>query len=268
MNPEQYLQQGDPKGALEALQAIVRTKPTDLAQRVLLFQLLVILGQWERALNQLNVLHDMDDSMLAMVIMYREVIQCEALREKVFQGDTAPVVFGEPEEWSALLVQAVALTAQGHHQQAAELRDRAMEMAPTSTGAVDGQAFEWIADADSRLGPVLEVIMEGRYLWVPFHRILSISVEPPEDLRDLVWLPVNFTWANGGESAGLIPTRYPFSYSEEDPLLALSRKTEWQSLDQQAFAGYGQRVLATDAEEYPLMDVRSITIDQQVSDLE
>ena len=44
-----------------------------------------------------------------------------------------------------------------------------------------------------------------------------------------------------------------------DTQLALARRTEWQEQDEW-FLGRGQRMLATDADEYPLMDVRRVNI--------
>ena len=55
----------------------------------------------------------------------------------------------------------------------------------------------------------------------------QLAIEPPTDLRDQVWLPVQFTWTNGGVSVGFIPTRYPGSATAADPMLALARRTEW-----------------------------------------
>jgi type VI secretion system protein ImpE len=79
-------------------------------------------------------------------------------------------------------------------------------------------------------------------------------------LRDLVWLPAEFTWVNGGEAVGLIPVRYPGSEASTDDALRLSRKTEWVPLGESGFAGRGQRMLATNAAEMPLLDVREIAL--------
>ncbi|MBS1173150.1 MAG: impE, partial [Proteobacteria bacterium] len=58
MNPvlsaEDHLRAGDPAAALKLLQDQVRARPGDAKLRVFLFQLLCVLGQWERALNQLD----------------------------------------------------------------------------------------------------------------------------------------------------------------------------------------------------------------------
>ena len=100
--------------------------------RVFLFQLLSVLGQWERALNQLNVAADLDAKTLAMAQMYREAIKCEALRADVFAGKTSPVIFGEPEEWLALLIESLLVQGKSRAAEAQSLRERAFEAAPTS----------------------------------------------------------------------------------------------------------------------------------------
>ncbi|WP_031432408.1 type VI secretion system accessory protein TagJ [Methylomarinum vadi] len=257
MTAEESLKQGDIDTALLALQEQVRKQPANVELRVFLFQLLAVMGQWDRALTQLNVAGDMDDSTLAMVTMYRQVITCERLREQVFMGNKEPVVFGKPKEWVALLLQALKLTAQGEYAKSQQLRTQAFDEAEVTSGIIDEKSFAWIADSDPRLGPVMEAIIDGRYLWVPFENLKSIVVDEPVDLRDVIWLPAHFTWQNGGENYGLIPARYPFSYQYES-LLALSRKTEWQDCGEDLFLGIGQKIWVTDVDEYPLMDVRSI----------
>lgn len=77
----------------------------------------------------------------------------------------------------------------------------------------------------------------------------------------------SFTWNNGGENYGLIPARYPQSY-QADPLLALSRKTVWQEFPYDLNIGYGQKMWITDQSEYPLMEIRTITIDSALSNAE
>ena len=82
-----------------------------------------------------------------------------------------------------------------------------------------------------------------------------------EDLRDLVWLPAQFTWVNGGDAYGLIPTRYPGSETAKDSSIQLARKTEWIELAEGIFQGSGQRMLTTDQNDYPLLDIRSVAFD-------
>ncbi len=259
------LQQGNVPEALANLQDQVRKDPSNPKLRVFMFQLLAVAGQWQRALTQLNVCGELDAATLLMVQTYRTALQCEVLRAEIFAGKRSPLIFGDPQQWLALLIEALRLEADQHVVEAAALRSQALELAPTSTGTVNGTAFTWLADADSRLGPVLEAIVKGNYYWIPIQQIRSIEIEKPSDLRDSVWLPAVFTWSNGGQASGLIPTRYPGSEAAVDSLLCLARKTVWQDKGNDNYHGLGQRLLATDSEDYPLMEIRSIKL-QAVAD--
>lgn len=266
---------GRPLGeTLAELQARVRQSPGDAKLRTFLFQLLAVLGQWDRALAQLGVAGELDPSALAMVQTYRAALEAEALRAEVFAGRRSPVVFGEPEPWVALVIEALKLTGEGKHAKAAGLRAEAFEQAPATAGRIvtsameaqgdqppAGERFAWIADADPRLGPVIEAVVLGRYWWIPFQRIRRMDLERPTDLRDLVWTAAHFEWANGGEGWGLVPTRYPGSEAAEDDALRLARRTDWREVDAETFFGLGQRMLATDAGEYPLLEAARVDLD-------
>ena len=67
-------------------------------------------------------------------------------------------------------------------------------------------------------------------------------------------------FANGGETLAMIPSRYPGSEAAEDGLVIVGRKTIWQPALGDAFEGLGQRVLATDQGDTPLLEVRSIQL--------
>ena len=257
---EVSLRNGDPATALAELQEQVRARPADAKLRIFLFQLLCVLGQWERALNQLKVASGLDPAALAMAQMYGEAVRCEAMRTDVFAGRKSPMVFGQPEQWLALLIESLLVAGRGDRARSLELRQRAFEEADTSAGDINGQPFEWVADADSRLGPVLEAVINGRYYWVPFARLAAVTVEEPEDLRDMVWMPAQLQFENGGESVALIPTRYPGSEHSEDGLVVLARKTIWEEAAPDTHYGLGQRIIATDAIDVPLLELRTLVI--------
>jgi len=255
---EQVLIEGDLEKSLSELMGKVRNDPSNVNDRVFLFQLLAVLGQWDRALTQLNVVGELDAITLLMVQAYREALRCEVFRGGVFDGKRSPMVFGEPEQWIALLFEALKLSAQGKIEQSQSVRAEAFDLAPISTGTINDQPFEWIADADSRVGPCLECILNGRYYWIPFHRIREVNIEAPCDLRDEVWMPASFVWINGGEAVGFIPTRYPGTEKTNDSQLLRAKKTQWVEQSNELYFGLGQRMMATDLDEYPLMDIRTI----------
>jgi len=257
---QEHLATGDLAATLGTLQAQVRANPGDAKLRIFLFQLLCVLGDWKRAITQLKLCAELDSLAIPMAQTYREAIICEVFREKVFAGEKDPLIFGEPDEWLALLCQSLKALTQGQADRAAELRARAFDMAPTTTGTINDQPFEWIADADMRLGPVLEIILKGRYYWMPFAAIARLTVEKPTDLRDCVWSAAHVTFHNGGDSVALIPTRYAATAATGDDAAKLSRATHWGDAGGDIWVGIGQRLLTTDAGDTALLDLRSLTM--------
>ncbi|MEM1436265.1 MAG: type VI secretion system accessory protein TagJ [Pseudomonadota bacterium] len=270
-DPQEKLRTGDLDGALSALQQQVRSDPANAKHRTFLFQLLSLMGQWDRALTQLNVVADLDGTALPMAAMYREALAAEALRSEVFAGNRTPLLFAEPQQWIALMLEALRVESAGDIEHAASLRTEALAEAPAQPGQVELAsgtapiAFDWVADADSRLGPLLEVIMKGQYYWVPLQHVQRIQIEPPEDLRDLVWLPATFTWSNGGEAVGLIPTRYPGTTASDDSQLRLARRTDWVDRGSDTYHGLGQRLFATEDQDLSLLDVRTLIMAGEVA---
>lgn len=252
---------GHAHDALAALQAEVRLHPADPKLRVFLFQLLCVLGQWPRAATQLEVCGELDAGTLAMVATYREALKCELVREAVFAGKTTPTVLGEPQAWVAWLVEALQADARGDGTAASALRTHAFDVAPPSAGRANGTPFEWIADADSRLGPVLEAVVNGRYCWIPFGALAKVHMQAPEDLRDFVWSPAELEFPNGGSCVALLPSRYCGVTEATDELELLARSTRWDELATGQYAGHGQRVLATSTAELGLLEVRELEMD-------
>jgi type VI secretion system protein ImpE len=266
MTPEELLRQGKLDECLKAVEALVRSSPADAKLRVMLFQVLSVMGQWDRAQTQLQTCAQLSPANMLMAQVCKQAILCEHLRNEVWAGKRTPLVLGEPEEWVSWVIQAAAMSAAGQHDAAADLRARAFEAAPAVAGSITAgdQAepipFEWIADADERLGPMLEAVVDGKYYWIPWPRIAMVKIDKPSDLRDTVWLPATFIWSAGGSSVGLIPVRYPGSeHASNDPLIRMSRRTDFLERSGQQVP-MGQRLLATDVAEYPLLEVRSVRV--------
>jgi type VI secretion system protein ImpE len=259
MTAKELLAAGKPAEALQSLQNEVRSNPNDSKLRVFLFQLLAVMGQWERAATQLKVSNDQDPGTLLMAQVCGPALAAENLRTEIFAGTRSPLLLGEPEEWIGWLLQANKHFAAGEFAAATELREKAFEAAPTSAGTINDQPFEWIADADQRFGPMLEAIIDGKYYWVPFSRIKQITMEAPADLRDLVWVPAIIMLSAGAQKVALLPVRYPGTEASGHGPAMMSRATEWA--DKGGISvGLGQRLLATDASETPLLEVRKITL--------
>ena len=251
----------DPLGQLDELRKMIQKQPQRSDLRVFLFQVYCVQGEWTKAATQLDVLLELDPSSSPMVQTYREALKCEVLRRDVFAGKRAPLVLGAPQDWLAGMLEALRLEAEGHAAAATELRTRSLESAPAVSGTLDDAPFAWLADADPRLGPVVEAIVNGKYYWVPVGHLLRIEIEKPVDLRDFVWAPATLTLANGAANVALVPTRYPGTERETDDKLRLARATDWREQPGGGWHGVGQRMLATDQTEVALLDARVITFD-------
>ncbi|MGP9825618.1 virulence protein SciE type [Ectopseudomonas khazarica] len=237
----------------------LRQAPGDARLRVHYAQLCMVMGEWERAVGQLQTAAQLTPEAIAMAQAYREAIRCERIRERVLQGELSPSTIGEPAAWLQTLSQSLTSRAQGDSAQAAALQAQAFEQAPETPFLIDDEPVQWLADADSRLGPVLEAFLNGHYYWIAFEDIRTLELDAPTDLRDLVWTPARLTLVNGDQHPVLIPSRYPLSHAQGNDALALSSLTEWQALEEDLWAGLGQRMLVSSAGEHPLLGVRRIT---------
>ncbi len=254
--------------ATEAAMAQVRQAPGHAGMRTGLFQLFCLNGAWQRALVQLGSAGRLDAGCDEMARVYREVIRCEVMREAVFGGTRSPLFLGQPQAWLAELLEALRLDALGHAAAAAQLRAGALQNAPAAGGSIDGARFAWLADADSRLGPVQEAIVNGKYYWIAFAQLRQIEIEAPTDLRDLVWIPARLSFANGGQQVAFIPVRYPGLGAADDDALRMARRTEWRALGEGSWAGAGQRMYASDQGEYALLATRLIEFDAVAAETE
>jgi type VI secretion system protein ImpE len=247
--------------AVSQLEQEIKKQPAIVEKRFFLFQLMVVLGQWERALQQLQTCVKLDKTLAATVHVYGDLVRTEVARAKVFSGEVPPRFLQEPPVWCAGVVHALALQAQGHIDDADRTRSEAFDQVPECSGTISTQemqqSFAWLVDADSRLGPILEVILNGQYMWLAMSQVKSIEVALPHDLRDLVWTIAEITLKDGGIISAFIPTRYPNSESGDDAA-RLARTTTWQEVGTTATVGLGQRMWMTDAADFSLFDSRKI----------
>ena len=244
-------------GELAAAMAAVRSSPQALELRMALFQLSCAVGNWERARAQLDTMAKLDAETVLFARTYGRLIDSEATRSRVFAGTEQPVAFGEPPAWLAMMARALRLDADGEAARAGELRERAREGAAARAGTVGNEPFAWLMDADPRLGPTLEVVVEGQYRWLPLDLLEELRAEPPKAMRDLVWRPVALRLAGGRELHAFVPVRYPGSELVDEDAVRLSKETRWTDEGGEQ-RGLGQRVLATNAGDHAFLDVRRL----------
>lgn len=246
---------------LDQAMSAVKAKPSDPLLRAGLFRFFSYTGQWSRASTQLQTLATLDAEQAMYASTYMGALKCEQFRADVFAAKRSPLFVGEPAQWMALLLQA----AQTSGVAAIGLIDSALDQAPATSGRVDGTAFDWIADADNRFGPLLEAFIDGKYYWVGFDRLTRVDLDAPDEAIDRVWQPCQFVFASGGSKSGFIPIRYPGSPGDTDPSIVMGSTVRSEALGPDYELLAGGRLLNTNVASYPLVQIRSIELDSVVT---
>jgi type VI secretion system protein ImpE len=235
MNAKELFHAGRLEDAIQALVAELKNDPGNDRHRTFLFELLCFAGAYDRAEKQLDVLAQSGNKNAELgTLLYRGAMAAERTRQGMFESRTFP----ESSE------------------------------AETVSGSIDDRHFEWISDADPRIGPKLEVFAAGAYMWIPFVHIESIEIPQPRRLRDLIWTPAVVRTGPAFEDKDLgevlLPAMCPLSAKSPDDAVRLGRSTIWEESAEGAIP-LGQKVLIVDDEEIPLLQIRRLTFDTGAS---
>ena len=236
--------------------------PTDFAARSALWQIFAVRGERERARKQLDLMLQLDSSWALEVQACHGLLIAEDQRTKVFDGVLAPTCLGTPPDWFPKLIAALPMVAGGNAQAAVQLLSEVRDAVDACPGNVDKARFEWLCDGDARLGPCLELMVQGRYFWVPWQMLRSVATRAPTEVRDLLWQHALVEVSDESPVEGFIPVRYPRPRNSEE---SLSRITEWEPLGADLYLGYGQKCFMTNENSYGYLDVRSVKFDVQAS---
>ncbi|NML34760.1 type VI secretion system accessory protein TagJ [Paraburkholderia antibiotica] len=233
----------------------VRKHPSNVRERWLLFELLCLDGEWDRALRQLQTWATLEPEGTSRAQMYRGLIQSEMFRTEVFAGQRTPGEIEPLPAWVNTLVQANAELGKGNLLAADQLRRAAFSEAPTTRGeSAQIGAFEWLSDSDSRLGPVCELAVAGGYRWIPFDAIKSLTLGPVTGLTDLIWRSAMVGLRNATVLRGYLPIRYPGSESGPSAI-RLARETTWQDIGETGVLALGQKTWSTNNGDFGLLEL-------------
>ena len=230
MNAELLFREGKLEEAIAALGDALRNDPASTRNRTFLFELLCFAGEYDRAEKHLRILGDADKEALAGGLVYMGAINAERIRQAMFAEDRLPA---------------------------------SPEPVPV-TGTINGKPFRTLTDGDGRIGPRLEVLAGGDYLWIGFEHIAEVSIEAPKRLRDLLWAPARLRTGPSfkGQDLGevLIPAIAAGSMQHEDDAVRLGRVTEWYRDEQGREFPLGSKVWLVDGEELPVLEIRRLEI--------
>src|SRR5215472_6928711 len=198
---KEFLDEGNLKAAIDELISEVKGTPTDIQRRTFLFELLCFAGEFDRAERQLDVIGHQSVKADVGVQVYRNIINAERDRRRLFADGFQPHFLSEPPAYVDLHLDAINRLREGNTKEARETLDRAEEQRPALIGQLNGAPFLDFRDYNDVVGPVLELIVEGKYTWLPFENINRIEIAPPKHLRDLIWASARIEANNGSLAA-------------------------------------------------------------------
>jgi type VI secretion system protein ImpE len=228
MTPQELYRNGRLREAITALGEELRKSPLDVKRRTFLFELLLFAGEYGRAEKQLEVLAGAGADAAAGTLLYRSALCAERTRQDMFSRSQTP----------------------------------ALEVRQQTSGLCDGQPFGEFMDSDPRIGPNLEVYMAGSYTWIPIAYLRKVEIEPPANLRDLMWARARvkttpeFRLQELGEV--LIPAICPLSSRHSEETVQLGRETAWEEDSAYEAVPFGAKMMSVDGADVPLLSIRSV----------
>jgi len=258
MDPKALIQNGDIDAARTALVERVKHSPADLQARSLLFQVMLLCGQWDKALRQLDICTSQQAAPEMNAPVYRNLIEAEKERVAVAAMQKRPTFFPEVPDYADDFLMAMELLQDGNVEAAAKAFTTVKENLPAIQGTINGEPFDGFTETDSTLAFFIEAIEYERYLWVPITAIRELVVSKPETLIDLIWTKGRITTWEGLTMGCFLPVLYPNSFQSSDNNIRLGRLTDWKSLGGGFSRAAGQHVFQVGEEDKSLFELGEV----------
>jgi len=261
MTAKELIKAGRLSEARGVLVEEVKKKPSDVGARTVLFQVLSLLGEWDKALRHLDMISTQDPRRAIGVATYLNNVKAEQERVKVLAGSALPSVMPEPPSYMPDYLDYLgALNAQQFDDARAKLA--LIEGArPAVLGTLNGKPFGGMSDTDARLFAFLEAFVHERYVWIPIEAVRELIVHEPRDSFDLIWVTASITTWEGLSMNCSMPVTYPGTAGEADDQLKLGRLTDWAPIGGGLSRGVGQHVYAIGDTDVSILEIRSINFE-------
>jgi type VI secretion system protein ImpE len=257
MDAKQAYDAGDLKAAIEAQTQAVKSKPTDAGARTGLFELLCFAGEWDRAQKQLDMLGTAGSNAAWGASVYQNLVIAERKRQKVFRDGIAPENFLDAPPFVQLHMNAINEIRNGNGEAALQLLEQSVAQQTEVKGVLNGKPVTGLKDADELLAPFLEVFLIQDYVWVPWQQVKSLTIEPPKNRRDLLWIPAHLTLTDDIERNCYLPVLYANSSTATNNETKLGRMTEFTDGSSGPIRGLGQHNIDVADQSFGLLDIRS-----------
>ena len=262
MDTKELIRAGKLSEARQSLIGSVKSSPGDSGLRVLLFQVLSLMGDWEKAERHIDIVAAQDVKAEAGVLSYRNLLHAERIRQEVNQFERRPDFLPKTPPYAEKYFLALEQIRQGDLKTAEEIFDQLEEDRPRVSGTINGNPFVDVRETDSYLLFFIEAFVHERYVWIPFESIREMVLQTPKSLFDLIWIPAHITAWDGLTLNCFLPVVYPGSAFADDDRIKMGRMTDWHPLGAKFYRGMGQHVYLFGEEEVPLLEIRELTVNR------
>lgn len=260
MSAQEYYQAGRLDEAIEAMNAEVKSNPSDPNRRGFLAELLCFKGNLERADLMLDLIADHDPTSAVGIALFRQLVRAAQARQQLFSAGRVPEFLGEPPPYLKLHLEATIAVREGNHADAARLLGEAEVLRPQLSVEMNGKTYQDIRDIDDLTASFFEVASStGKYFWIEMERIESIVFEAPKRPRDLIWRQAAISVSQGPDGAVYIPAIYETPSEDLDAAFRLGRQTDWTGPEGGPIRGLGQRSYLIGDELVPIMEIQTLT---------
>ena len=265
-----WASEGGLEEAIDNVTETVRSQPDDPGLRMALFELLCFNGDLERAGRQLSILGKRHPDLGIAAIHLQGLVAAEKQRRSVLTGAEDPRFIGEKPAWAPL--QCELLVRASRNEDCSRFVGRP-EMEYTGFAGVRlleskdkklREPFTAIRDGDDLLAPIVEVILNYRYGWIPWERVRRLEVEMPVNQRDLCWVSGSIETVAEERSEVYFPAIGFDSYESNDDDLRLARVAAWEERAG-LLRNLGGKILLIDEVPVPLVELGVIEMSRRAS---
>jgi type VI secretion system protein ImpE len=244
--------------AIALATASVKSRPTDVSARVLLAEMLVFAGNFERADVLLDAAGQLDPGASLVVAEFRQLLRGEMARRQLYRDGRVPEFLDEPGPVEQALLAALVAMRAGDVAAARTQAEAAEAARGMRAGRMDGVAFGDFRDASDLTGGILEVLTTtGKYFWVPIARVSEAVFHKPVRPRDLIWRRVSLAVEAGPDGDVYMPVTYASDDAGLGADYRLGRATDWQDHDG-LVTGLGQREFLVGDAAVPVMELGTL----------
>jgi type VI secretion system protein ImpE len=255
MTPIELFHEARLSEAIAGQRQIVERRPDDIAQRLLLCDLLAFAGDHSELRRQLEYLTKGPAEIREYVAEWHEILTADGARH----AGNAPDFLIDPPEHVLRRLRALGELNAGHGDRALDLLDDADEKAPWIEGHVDGRPFEGWRDTDDVLGPVLELLGGGLWIWLAMDQVRKLRLEQTNELRDHIYRPATLWLCDGNVHELFIPVLYAGTAEHPEEGIRTGAGIDWIERNG-LMRGLGSRTYLFGEEELTVDEFRQVEI--------